>query len=211
MYKRTRIKVCGMAQAHQVKVAVNNGVDAIGVILHANSPRTISLDSALSIRAEIPAFVTMVGVFVNADREFIESSIQVLNLDLIQLHGDETNEFGTSLSRPFIKAIRANTAEQVNNDITRFPAAQALLLDPYVEGQHGGTGLVLNTSLWPQNQAQSLILAGGLSPDNVAQKVSALKPYAVDLNSGIEDSPGNKNSDLMQQAFDAVCKADNDI
>ena len=218
MLQRTRIKICGMTSASQVADAVKLGVDAIGVILHANSPRTISLEDAQAIRAVVPAFVSLVGVFVDADKGYIEHAISVLKLDLIQLHGDESDEFACTISRPYIKAIRAKSSEQVISDIEKFPNASAILLDPYVQGQHGGTGQTLNTDLWPHSLAkaqspephsQPLILAGGLSVENVGERVSQLAPFAVDMNSGLENSPGDKNSQLMLSAINAVRHIDN--
>ncbi len=211
--RRTRIKVCGMTRVADVQYAVSQGVDAIGMILHANSPRRISLDEAARIRQVVPAFVSLVGVFVNAEHAFIERAIDQAGLDLIQLHGDETEQDGHTLSRPYIKAIRARTAEQVVHDCKLFPSAQAILLDPYVAGQHGGTGQALSLDLWPEkvssdHQGQSLILAGGLSPINVAGRISSLAPYAVDLNSGLEISPGIKDSLLVEQAINEVRRAD---
>jgi len=137
---RTRVKICGMTNIAEVAHAVDLGVDAIGVILHANSPRAITIAQASEIRKYVPAFVSFVGVFVNAKPQFIEQAIDQANIDLVQLHGDEENDFGADLTRPFIKAIRAKSPMQVEDDCRRFPAASALLLDPYVKGQHGGTG-----------------------------------------------------------------------
>lgn len=208
MLKRTRIKFCGMTQAEQVTAAVAYGVDAIGVILHADSPRSISIEQAQKIRDVVPAFVSLVGVFVNADKQFIEQAVDSLKLDLIQLHGDESDEFGKQLSRPFIKAIRAKNAQQVAADVAKFPTANAILFDPYVKGQHGGTGQTLDTQLWPQEHHQSLILAGGLSADNVGARVSQLRPFAVDMNSGLELAPGDKSVELMRSAIIAVRLAD---
>ncbi len=211
--RRTRIKVCGMTRVEDVQHAVSQGVDAIGMILYANSPRTISLDQAALIRKAVPAFVNLVGVFVDAEHKFIEQAIDHAGIDLIQLHGDESEECGLALSRPYIKAIRAKSAEQVAHDCRLFPSAKAILLDPYVAGQHGGTGQELSIDLWPRalpsnSQAQSLILAGGLSPTNVADRISALAPYAVDMNSGLELSPGVKDKALLERAIMEVRRAD---
>ena len=224
--KRTRIKICGMTDVAEVAHAIAHGVDAIGMILYADSPRTISLSQAAKIRQYVPAFVSLVGVFVNADKAFIEQATDQVGLDIVQLHGDEDDSFGQSLSRPFIKAIRAKTAEQVLHDCQQFPSARAILLDPYVKGQHGGTGQSLNLDLWP-NSLQSddisnddvsetkslskpitLILAGGLSPTNVASRIQALEPYAVDLNSGLEAEAGRKDPRLVERAIKVILQQD---
>ena len=200
-YARTRVKICGMSDPDNVRQVIACGVDAIGMILHANSPRKISLEQAKAIRQVVPAFVSLVGVFVDCDVETINHYSDQAGLDLIQLHGNETNEFGKQLYRPFVKAIRAQSADQINKQAGLFPDAKALLLDPYVKGQHGGTGKQLDLSLWPTKASQPLILAGGLSSENVGNAVQSVGPFAVDLNSGIEDSPGMKNISLLEQAI----------
>lgn len=198
-----------MTNVTEVEHAVALGVDAIGVILHANSPRRVSLRQAKLIRDVVPAFVSLVGVFVDADREQIESSIEAVGLDIVQLHGLETDSLGQSLSRHYIKAIRAKTVEQVNQDCAKFPNARAILLDPYVKGQHGGTGQILDVNLWPSLESgQSLILAGGLSADNVAERVRQFSPFAVDLNSGLEVEPGVKDPRLVAMAIEQIYATD---
>jgi len=190
-----------MSQPENVSSVIACGVDAVGMILHANSPREISLEQAKAIRAVVPAFVSLVGVFVDCDADKINYYCGQVGLDLIQLHGNESNDFGKHLSRPFIKAIRAQSQDQINEQVQQYPDARALLLDPYVKGQHGGTGKQLDLSLWPSKAEQPLILAGGLSNENVRDVVQAVSPFAVDLNSGIEDSPGMKNINLLEQAI----------
>lgn len=202
---RTKVKVCGMTQATQVAELVNLGVDAVGVILHANSPRVISIEQAELIRAEIPAFISMVGVFVDCKIETVNTYTQQIGLDLVQLHGSETNSYASELNTQYIKAIRAKDVDQVTNDIKQHPNARALLLDPYVKGQHGGTGQQLDESVWPNKDdrtvKQKIILAGGLSADNLSHSLKTYQPYAVDLNSGIEVSPGLKDMKLVAKCL----------
>ncbi|NNC99628.1 MAG: phosphoribosylanthranilate isomerase [Gammaproteobacteria bacterium] len=216
MNARIKVKVCGMTRPLDVRAAVELGVDAIGVILHANSPRKVDPELAARIRKEIPALVTMVGVYVDADKALINHQIREIGLDLVQLHGQETDEFGRSLDARFIKAIRARSVDQVERDIAAFPNAAAILLDPYVQGQHGGTGTVLDQALWTRavmksnmseeslsasGTRQRLILAGGLSPANLSTAVREVKPWAVDLNSGVEKQPGVKDPELIDAAL----------
>ncbi len=204
--KRTRIKICGMTDPKTVAAAIDLGVDAIGMILHANSPRQIELEQAKLIRQTVPALVSLVGVFVDASADLITHYHQAIGLDLVQLHGDESPEFVGALGLPYVKAIRAKSTAQVSADISAHSDARALLLDPYVKGQHGGTGQTLDSALWP-NQSElhaRLILAGGLSPDNLVARMTLLSPYAVDLNSGLELSPGRKSIPLMAQAVRTV-------
>lgn len=203
MNPRVKVKLCGMRQPEQVRAAVDLGVDAIGMILHANSPRLIDVKQAQLIRREIPAFVSLVGVFVDCAADTIDHYAKQIGLDLAQLHGNESDDFGKRLSVPYIKAIRARSAEQVAAQVTVYPSARALLLDPYVEDQHGGTGQKLDLDLWPQSE-HKLILAGGLSHQNVAAATAEAKPFAVDFNSGLESAPGVKDLTLVEQALIAL-------
>ena len=202
--KRIKVKVCGMTRPAEVRAAVDLGIDAIGMILYAQSPRLIDLKVAQAIRQEVPAFVSLVGVFVDADASIINRYISEIGLDLVQLHGAETDQFGKALQAPFIKAIRAKSRRQVTIDTTLFPNARALLVDPYVAGQHGGTGQQLEPTLWPTSATQKLILAGGLSAHNIAKACELTSPFAVDLNSGVESEPGRKDSLKLAAALKAL-------
>lgn len=204
MNNRIKVKVCGMTRPSEVRSAVDLGVDAIGMILYAKSPRQIDMKVAQAIRQEVPAMVSLIGVFVDADANFINHYISQIGLDLVQLHGGETNHFGSALQAPFIKAIRAKNKQQMERDIALFPSARALLIDPYVEGQHGGTGQQLDATLWPTSISQKLILAGGLSAQNIASACELTKPFAVDLNSGIESAPGRKDSSKLTATLSAL-------
>jgi len=205
---RTRVKVCGITRPQDAREIVTLGVDALGLILHADSPRKITIEQAQRIRAEVPAFVTLVGVFVDCPSDTINNYAKRIGLDLIQLHGDESNTDGQALNSRFIKAIRAKSPEQVQLSISSYPDASAVLLDPYVKGQHGGTGQSLDPSLWPEQVSTGrlppLILAGGLAPENIAKAVSQLQPYAVDINSGVEISPGVKNLEMVAATINAL-------
>lgn len=200
----TKIKVCGMTDPSQAATVSKLGIDAIGMILYANSPRCISLEQARGIRESVPTTVKLIGVFVDAPKAFVDSAIDVLGLDAVQLHGSESDEYGQSLNKPFIKAIRAKSRDQVVEEIGRYPSAEAILLDPYVKGQHGGTGHVLDISLWPEGLKTKGILAGGLSPANVEQRIAKLNPAMVDLNSGVEISPGQKSLALVEESVRIV-------
>ncbi|MBX2848492.1 MAG: phosphoribosylanthranilate isomerase [Acidiferrobacterales bacterium] len=205
---KTKVKVCGVTQATQVAELVDLAVDAIGVILFADSPRLVTEEQAIAIREKIPAFITMVGVFVDCDLTQVDEYSKRIGLDLVQLHGAETPDYAQALNVPHIKAIRAKTAEQVYQEIVDHSAARAILLDPYVAGKHGGTGQQLDSSVWPTGLAgeldsPKLILAGGLSPENLISSVQKYQPFGVDLNSGVEKAPGIKDiklvADCLQQ------------
>lgn len=206
LLSRIKVKVCGMTQADQVESLVILGVSAIGVILHAKSPRIITVDQALEIRQRIPAFISMVGVFVDCPIEKVNDYSDRIGLDLVQLHGAESMDYASQLNTHYVKAIRAKNLEQVARDIECHPSARAILLDPYVKGQHGGTGKQLDTTTWPtsngdSNKQKKLILAGGLSVENLLTSVNKFKPYAVDLNSGVEISPGIKDIDSVAECL----------
>ena len=186
-----------MTRVRDVECVVDLGVDAIGMILHANSPRRIDVNRACLIREAVPAFVSLVGVFVDCDARTINQMSESIGLDLIQLHGNESNQFGAGLARPFIKVIRPMDKAHLERELGLYPAARALLLDPYVEGQSGGTGRQLAHDLWPAESTQKLILAGGMGPDNVLVAQQRLRPYAIDLNSGVESEPGIKDPALV--------------
>ena len=205
---RTRIKVCGITNPLDAEYAVNCGVDAIGMILHANSPRLANKEIAYEIRQVVPAFVTLVGVFVDADSELVQSYYHDIGLDLIQLHGAESEKYCNDLGLPFIKALRVKNRQQLMSNITQYAQCRAFLLDPYVQGQHGGTGKQLDENLWPESSSKKLILAGGLSVKNISAALNKMKPYAVDVNSGIENSPGNKNHEHLAEFVNLVTNND---
>jgi len=190
-----------MTKVEQVEQIVELGVDAVGMILHADSPRQIDVQRAQQIREVVPAFVTLVGVVVDCPATRIDQMAQQIGLDLVQLHGSESAEFAESLSVPYIKAIRARSAQQVATQAASFPGARAILVDPYVKGIAGGTGVCLDASFWPENCPNKLVLAGGLSADNITNMVEQFQPFAVDLNSGVEFAPGDKDLSQINEVF----------
>ena len=203
---RARVKVCGITTPQDADMAVAAGVDAIGMILHASSPRQITAERAAEIRRVVPPMVSLIGVVVNAEIGHAQRLYDELGLDYLQLHGEESPDYAETLARPFIRAIRARTADLVQSTITGNSLAGAFLLDPYVSGQHGGTGQTLDHSLWPQSSDRPLILAGGLSPDNVAERIRQFQPFAVDLNSGVESAPGVKSKAKVEAALANVLR-----
>ena len=201
---RVRVKFCGITRVEDATRAVSLGADAIGVIFHSDSPRNVSLEQAKGIRLCVPALVSLTGVFVTQSTDEISEITEQVGLDLIQLHGRYTNQQARALPRPFIKTIRCKSAEQVQHEEQAYPDARALLLDPYVKGKPGGTGEQLPSHLWPNQANKALILAGGLGPENLAESIRELSPYAVDINSGVESQPGVKDAELMARAMRAV-------
>lgn len=191
---RTRVKICGITRIEDALEAIKQGADAIGLVFYAKSPRNISAAQAAEIVSKIPAFITVVGLFVNAEPAFIREVLSVVNLDLLQFHGDETPSECRQYSRPYMKAIRVKNDTNLVQYGTDYADAKALLLDAFAEGVPGGTGQVFDWSLIPQNLPLPVILAGGLDAENVASAIEQVRPYAVDVSGGVEASKGIKDA-----------------
>lgn len=191
---RTRVKICGITRTEDALTAVAQGADAIGLVFFDSSPRNVSISLAAEIASQIPAFVTVVGLFVNAEPHFIKEVICNVKLDLLQFHGDETPTECASYSLPFIKAIRVKPDTNLVQYAQDFYFAKALLLDAYTEGMAGGTGHVFDWNLIPKQLTKPVILAGGLTADNVADAIVQINPYAVDVSGGVELSKGIKDA-----------------
>ena len=191
---RVRVKICGITRVEDALSAVEQGADAIGLVFYDQSPRNVSIKQAIEIASNVPAFVSVVGLFVNAEPSFINEVISNAKIDLLQFHGDETPEECTSYSLPFIKAIRVQSDTNLVQYAKEYSAAKALLLDAYTEGVAGGTGHVFDWNLIPKQLAKPIILAGGLKTDNVAQAIKQVMPYAVDVSGGVEASKGVKDA-----------------
>ena len=190
---RTRVKICGITNVKDALDVVEAGADAIGLVFYAPSPRAVTLAQAKEIVASVPAFVALVGLFVNAEKSEIEKTITEVGIDLMQFHGDESPDFCRQFNRPYIKAVRVKADTNLIQYADEFFDAKALLLDAYAEGLPGGTGQSFDWSLIPSNLAKSVILAGGLNAENVAQAINAVQPYAVDVSGGVEVAKGIKD------------------
>ena len=205
IYLRVRVKICGITSVQDALTAVKHGADAIGLVFYAPSSRNVSIAQAQEIAGQIPAFVSVVGLFVNADASFVNKVISQVEINLLQFHGDETPKACNQFSLPFIKAIRVKPDTNLIQCAIDFSAAKALLLDTYTEGLMGGTGHVFDWDLIPKQMAKPVILAGGLTADNVAQAIQKVQPYAVDVSGGVEMSKGIKDTDkiaaFMQQVY----------
>lgn len=190
---RTRVKICGITRAEDALAAARLGADAVGLIFYPPSPRGVDIDMARNVRRVLPPFVTVVGVFVDPDAGLLERAIRDVSLDLIQFHGNEPPEFCESCKRPYLKAVRMREGVDLHALARRYAGARALMLDSFEAGKHGGTGKTFDWSLIPKDLKLPFILAGGLTPENVASAVSAISPFAVDANGGVEASPGIKD------------------
>ena len=190
--KQVKVKVCGMTSLKDVLVAVEEGADAVGFIFYKKSPRSVIMKIAREIVLELPPFVDTVGVFVDESAVQINKTADYCNLDIIQLHGDESPTFCKRIQRKVIKAFRIKDMQSVKK-ISSFQVS-GFLLDTFSENLHGGTGKVFDWNLvLPAKKFGPVIMAGGLTPNNVQQAVRQVRPYGVDVCSGVESEPGIKD------------------
>ncbi|WP_392537413.1 phosphoribosylanthranilate isomerase [Legionella sp. 227] len=194
---RVRVKMCGMTRREDIAHAINLGVDAIGLIFYSKSARCVSIEQAKLLLKDLPAFVNSVAVLVNPEQDFVHQILEELPIQLLQFHGDETVGFCQQFKKPYIKAIHSDSAEHIHQAAQNFVSARALLLDTPSETVRGGTGSVFDWNIIPQKVEKPYILAGGLDEFNVLEAIKSCHPYAVDLCSGIEMSPGIKDHGKM--------------
>ncbi len=204
----TRVKVCGITRIEDGVGAARLGVDAIGFVFYPLSPRYVQAERARDIAAAIPPFVSSVGLFVNADAAKVLKVLCTTRLDYLQFHGDESPEYCAQFGVPFLKAIRVKPGVDLLQYATSFSSAKALLLDAYVEGAHGGTGQGFDWRLIPANLPLPVILSGGLGPDNIAAAVRAVRPWAVDVSSGVEAAKGIKDAEKIERFMRGARNAD---
>ena len=199
----TRIKICGITHLKDALTAVDAGADALGFIFVPDTPRFVNSDQVAAIIAELPPFVTTVGIFASNDAAKIKSIIDQCRLDAVQLHADVTPEFCRNLDKKVIKAVRVKDVSSLS--ILSDYDVNAFLLDTYVEGKMGGTGEVFDWDLALRAKHYGpIIVAGGLNPGNVAQAVRRVKPYGIDVGSGVESRSGRKDPDKIRKFIDAV-------
>ncbi|HDS1699675.1 MULTISPECIES: phosphoribosylanthranilate isomerase [Pseudomonas] len=202
-----RSKICGITRIEDALAAAEAGADAIGFVFYAKSPRAVDVRQARAIIAELPPFVTTVGLFVNASRCELNEILEVVPLDLLQFHGDETPQDCEGYHRPWIKALRVRPGDDLEAACQLYAGARGILLDTYVPGVPGGTGEAFDWSLVPARLGKPIILAGGLSADNVGQAIAQVKPYAVDVSGGVEQAKGIKDAAKIEAFMKAVKQA----
>ena len=207
MNVRTRIKICGIRRESDVEAAVEAGADAIGLVFYAPSPRHQSVSRAAELARALPAFVTPVGLFVNAALPEVEAAVAAIPGLMLQFHGDETPGFCARFARPYLKAVRMVPGVDLLDSSRRFASAQALLLDAPVEA-YGGGGKVFDWSLVPASVARPVVLSGGLHAGNVIVGIQQVRPWAVDVSSGVESTRGVKDAALIRGFCEAVREAD---
>jgi phosphoribosylanthranilate isomerase len=204
---RTRIKICGLTRPEDVLAAVRAGADAIGFVFYPHSPRFVSFERAAELAALLPPFVTAVGLFVNASADFVGAALERVPLQLLQFHGDESDAECARHGRPWIKAARMRPGVDLVEFAVSHPGARGILVDAFVEG-YGGGGATFDWSLIPAGFDRPLILSGGLDPDNVAAAVRRLRPWAVDVSSGVESAKGIKDAARIAAFVAGVRDAD---
>ena len=204
----TAIKICGITRVEDALVAAHAGAQAIGLIFYAGSPRQVSHDIARRVVDALPAFVTPVALFVDPKSAEVEGVIGEVKPQLLQFHGEETPEFCESFGMPYIKAAKVRQGVDLLQYARRYRSAKGLLLDAFVDGRHGGTGSTFDWTLIPDQLPLPLILAGGLHQDNVADAIRRVRPWAVDVSSGVEAATGIKDAAKVAAFIKGVRNAD---
>lgn len=199
-----RTKICGITSLEDAQAAVYFGADALGFVFYPSSPRYIHPSDAAAIIHKLPPFVTCVGLFVNAEQKMLEKTVRDTGVDLVQFHGDESEDECGLSSKPWIKAIRVGEETDLAAESKRYNRANSLLLDTMVPGSYGGTGKAFDWSLVPKNIDKPIILAGGLDLGNVIAAINATSPYAVDVSGGVELKKGVKDHDKMEEFIKRV-------
>ena len=207
MSARTRIKICGVSRPEDVAAAVDAGADAIGLVFHPGSPRYLTLLQAEALAKGLPPYVTPVGLFVNAEPAAIAAAVAAIPALVLQFHGDETPAQCAAAGRPYLRAARMAPGFDLLDFARRFDEAQGLLLDAHVEA-FGGSGKVFDWSLVPRGVPHRLVLSGGLHAGNVGSGILELRPWAVDVSSGVESARGVKDAAAIHAFCDAVREAD---
>jgi len=208
--RRTRVKLCGITRAEDGVAAALAGVDAIGLVFYPPSARWVTTTQAAEILAVLPPLVTTVGLFVDADPQQVRAVLAALPLDVLQFHGSESATYCESFGRPYIKAVAMADTDDVLAYSRQHPAARALLLDSHGGGRVGGTGERFDWQRIPPQLDKPLILAGGLNPDNVAAAIRQVRPYAVDVSSGVEVTKGIKDNERVNAFMYSVTGLHND-
>lgn len=204
---RTRIKFCGMTRPGDVRLAIELGVDAVGLVFAAKSPRRLEPGQAEALRAAVPPLVSAVALFMDNPGSEVEAVVRRIKPDLLQFHGAESDAFCRGFGLPFVKVLAMGGGGDALALRKRYPSASAFLLDGHAPGQPGGAGASFDWSRVPA-LGKPVFLAGGLGPGNVADAVRAVRPFAVDVSSGIESAPGIKDGGRMQAFVDEVRRAD---
>jgi phosphoribosylanthranilate isomerase len=204
---RTRVKICGFTSVDSAVYAAQQGVDAIGLVFYQPSPRHVEIAQATLIARAVPAFVSSVALFVDADVAMVTAVVELVKPSLLQFHGDESPDYCRQFNLPYIKAIRVKQGLDLVQYALQFHDAQGILLDAYVAGEAGGTGHGFDWNLIPANLSLPLILSGGLDANNVGAAIRRTHPWAVDVSSGVDASKGIKDATKVAQFIHEVNNA----
>ena len=203
-----RTKICGITSVEAARHAVSAGADALGLVFYEKSPRVVSVEQAKRIASVVPPFVSLVGLFVNAEAKEVQKVVDVVPLQLLQFHGDEKADYCDQFSLPYIKVFRMSEDIDVSEQMSRYTGARGFLLDAYHADKPGGTGESFDWERFPKQSNKPVILAGGLTPANVSQAVKQTTPYAVDVSGGVESEPGVKDPVKVTAFIEAVKQMD---
>ncbi|HUJ00640.1 MAG TPA: phosphoribosylanthranilate isomerase [Usitatibacter sp.] len=206
--ERTRVKICGLRDPAHARVAAQAGADAIGLVFWERSPRYVTAQAAATVAAALPPFVASVGLFVDAREEEIRRVLAQVPLDLLQFHGDELPDFCEKFGRPYLRAVRMEPGTDLLEYARRFSSAKALLLDAHSPGTPGGTGLTFDWKAIPADFPMPVILSGGLDAANVGRAVREVRPWAVDVSSGVESGRGLKDPAKIVEFIRSVRRED---
>ena len=206
--RRTRVKICGMTRPEHARAAAGAGADAVGLVFYEPSPRYVTRARAREVCAALPPLVSIVGVFVNPEPHDIEAVVEDLPVDLLQFHGDEPPELCAGAGRPYVKAVRVRTRDDIVEAADRYSDARALLLDARHDTLWGGTGSRFDWNVVPDDVGRPVVLAGGLTPENVAGAIRLVRPFAVDVSGGVESAPGEKDVQSMERFMKEVASAE---
>ena len=204
---KTRIKICGLTRSEDVLAATDAGADAIGLVFYPQSSRFVELEIAASLACQVQPFVTIVGLFVNADPLIVRETLSVVPLHLLQFHGEEDEAYCRQFKLPYIKAARMKQGIDLLQYVSQFPSAQGILLDAFADG-YGGGGKVFDWALIPPMLPKPLILSGGLNSCNVGEAIAQVRPAAVDVSSGVEVAKGIKDAERIRAFVSAVRAAE---
>ena len=204
---RTRVKICGITRPEHARAAAGAGADAIGLVFYEPSPRFVTRAQAAAVCAALPPLVSVVGLFVNPAPGEAEAMVEGLPVDLLQFHGEESPELCAEAGKPYVKAVRVRTRDDVVEAAARHPDARALLLDAHHDALWGGTGRRFDWNAVPGDAGHPIILAGGLTPENVAGAIRFVRPFAVDVSGGVESAPGEKDPERMARFIEEVASA----
>ena len=204
----TAIKICGITRTQDALTAAGCGANAIGLVFYAQSPRCVTPERAAELMRVLPPFVMSVGLFVDAVADEVRQTLAQARVDLLQFHGNESPAYCRQFGVPYLKALRVRAGLDLLQYARDYHDAKALLLDAYVEGTHGGTGATFDWALIPKNLPLPVVLSGGLTPENITAAIQAVRPWAVDVSSGVEFQKGIKDTAKIAAFVTGVRNAD---